>query len=83
MRPYIEANTREKWTEVIRDRFGVSSFVKFCFNISAEGDDDEKTKTKTMKIYNKSNTRVTKSNSVICSTRQFTLSTLRIVVVSL
>jgi len=38
-------------------RLGV--FVNFCINISDE-DDDEKTIT----IYNKSNKRVTKSNSI-------------------
>jgi len=64
MRPYVEANTRKNWTEVTRDRFGVSGFVKFCRNTSVEDDDGEKTTTKTIKFYNKSNTRMTKSNSV-------------------
>jgi len=64
MRPYTEANTRDKWTEVTRDRFGVGDFVKFCLNSRAEDDDGEKTTTKTTKIYDKSNTKVTKSNSV-------------------
>jgi hypothetical protein len=82
MRPFIEANTREKWTAVARGRFGVRFFVNFCIKISDE-DDDKKTTNKTIKIYNKSNTRVTKSISVICSTRQSALSALCIIVVSL
>jgi len=67
MWPYNEANTREKWTEVALDRFGVSGFVKFCLNTSAEDDDGEKTTKKTTKIYNKSYTEVAKSNSVFLS----------------
>jgi hypothetical protein len=77
----LRQKKREKWTEVTPDRFGVSVFVNFCINISDE-DDDEKT-TKTITIYNKSNKRVTKPNAVICSTRQFALATLCIIVVSL